>query len=229
MTAPGAARPAGRATPMINGIDKVTGKARFTADLPHADALAGRILRSPHAHARIVRIDTAGARALSGVMAVVTGEDCSQSLGVEPIPTNEYPLARGRIRYRGEAVAAVAAVDEATAAAALDLIHMEVEDLPACYDRAAATAEGCPCWKVFWPQCHTERAFTQRKGFGNSGFPFTSTEYTDPESVDYGKVEIPNALWHESHTFTCFAYPTLTEGDMKQIATGLVKVIKAYG
>ena len=94
---------------------------------------------------------------------------------------------------------------------------------------AAATAEGCPCWKVFWPQCHTERAFTQRKGFGNSGFPFTSTEYTDPESVDYGKVEIPNALWHESHTFTCFAYPTLTEGDMKQIATGLVKVIKAYG
>ena len=151
MTAPAAARPAGRATPMVNGIDKVTGKARFTADLPHADALVGRILRSPHAHARIVRIDTAGARALSGVMAVVTGEDCSQTLGVEPLPTNEYPLARGRIRYRGEAVAAVAAIDETTAAAALNLIRVEVEDLPACYDRAAASAEGAEVLHVSLP------------------------------------------------------------------------------
>ena len=93
---------------------------------------------------------------------------------------------------------------------------------------AAATAEGCPCWKVFWPQCHTERAFQERHGFGNSGFPFTSKEYTDPESVDYSKVEVPNARWHESHTFTCFAFPTCSEEDMKQIGAGLVKVIKAY-
>ena len=93
---------------------------------------------------------------------------------------------------------------------------------------AAAGAEGCPCWKVFWPQCHTESAFTKRHGFGNSGFPFTSTEYTDPESVDYTKVEVPNAVWHESHTFTCFAFPTLTEDDVQQVAHALVKVIKAY-
>ncbi len=93
---------------------------------------------------------------------------------------------------------------------------------------AAATAEGCPCWKVFWPQCHTERAFQERRGFGNSGFPFTSKEYTDPESVDYSKVEVPNARWHETHTFTCFAFPTCSEEDMKQIGAGLVKVIKAY-
>ncbi len=93
---------------------------------------------------------------------------------------------------------------------------------------AAATAEGCPCWKVFWPQCHTERAYQERRGFGNSGFPFTSKEYTDPESVDYTKVEVPNARWHETHTFTCFAFPTCSEEDMKQIGAGLVKVIKAY-
>ena len=92
----------------------------------------------------------------------------------------------------------------------------------------AAGAEGCPCWKVFWPQCHTERAFTEHHGFGDSGFPFTSKEYADPASVDYSKVEVPNARWHESHTFTCFAFPTFTEEDMKQIAAGLVKVIKAY-
>jgi dTDP-4-amino-4,6-dideoxygalactose transaminase len=93
---------------------------------------------------------------------------------------------------------------------------------------AAAGAEGCPCWKVFWPQCHTERAFMEHRGFGESGFPFLSKEYADPRSVDYGAVEVPNALWHESHTFTCFAYPTFSEEDMKQIAAGLVKVIKAY-
>ena len=93
---------------------------------------------------------------------------------------------------------------------------------------AAAGAEGAPCWKVFWPQCHAEKAFQKRNGFGDSGFPFTSTEYTDPEAVDYSKVEVPNAVWHESHTFTCFAYPTFTEDDMRQIAAALVKVIKAY-
>ena len=92
----------------------------------------------------------------------------------------------------------------------------------------AAGAEGAPCWKVFWPQCHTESAFTSQHGFGDSGFPFTSKEYTAPESVDVSKVDVPNARWHESHTFTCFAFPTFTEDDMQQIASALVKVIKAY-
>jgi dTDP-4-amino-4,6-dideoxygalactose transaminase len=92
----------------------------------------------------------------------------------------------------------------------------------------AAAAEGCPCWKVFWPQCHTERAFTEHRGLGRCRFPFESKEYADPASVDYAKVEVPNARWHETHTFTCFAYPTFTEEDMKQIAAGLVKVIRAY-
>jgi dTDP-4-amino-4,6-dideoxygalactose transaminase len=93
---------------------------------------------------------------------------------------------------------------------------------------AAAVAEGAPCWKVFWPQCHTERAFREHNGFGRSGFPFRSREYADPASVDYSAVEVPNALWHEKHTFTCFAYPTFTEEDMHQIAAALVKVIHAY-
>jgi dTDP-4-amino-4,6-dideoxygalactose transaminase len=92
----------------------------------------------------------------------------------------------------------------------------------------ATVAEGAPCWKVFWPQCHTEKAFTEKRAFGRSGFPFTSKEYTDPESVDYRKVEVPNAIWHESHTFTCFAFPTLSEEDMKQIADALEKVICAF-
>ncbi|HOJ59538.1 MAG TPA: DegT/DnrJ/EryC1/StrS family aminotransferase [bacterium] len=92
----------------------------------------------------------------------------------------------------------------------------------------AVGAEGAPCWKVFWPQCHTEAAFQKHNAFGRSGFPFTSKEYTNPASVDYSRVEVPNALWHESHTFTCFAYPTFTEEDMGQIAQAILKVIDAY-
>ncbi len=92
----------------------------------------------------------------------------------------------------------------------------------------AAGAEGAPCWKVFWPQCHTERAFREYNSFGRSGFPFKSQEYTDPESIAYRKVEVPNALWHEQHTFTCFAFPTFDEEDMQQIAGAMTKVIKAY-
>jgi len=89
-------------------------------------------------------------------------------------------------------------------------------------------AEGAPCWKVFWPQCHTERAFREFNSFGKSGFPFRSKEYTTPSSVDYSRVEVPNAVWHESHTFTAFAFPTFSEDDMHQIARALVKVIEAY-
>ena len=92
----------------------------------------------------------------------------------------------------------------------------------------AVVAEGAPCWKVFWPQCHTEKAFTRKQAFGNSGFPFTSKEYTDPKSVDYSNVEVPNARWHEEHTFTCFAFPTSTEEDMHQISDAIEKVIRAY-
>ena len=92
----------------------------------------------------------------------------------------------------------------------------------------ATGAEGAPCWKVFWPQCHTERAFREANAFGRSGFPFKSREYTDPRSVDYAKVEVPNALWHQTHTFTCFAYPTYEPHHCEQIGAALKKVLRAY-
>jgi dTDP-4-amino-4,6-dideoxygalactose transaminase len=92
----------------------------------------------------------------------------------------------------------------------------------------AAGAEGVVCWKVFWPQCHTEKAYQEFSSFGNSGFPFTSKEYTNPLSVDYSKVKAPNAEWHESHSFTCFAFPTFTSEDCEQIGTALAKVLRAY-
>jgi dTDP-4-amino-4,6-dideoxygalactose transaminase len=89
-------------------------------------------------------------------------------------------------------------------------------------------AEGATVWKVFWPQCHTEGAFLNRNAFGRSGFPFTSKEYTNPESIEYTKVEVPNAIWHESHTFTCFAFPTYSAENCEQIGDALRKVITAF-
>jgi 4-hydroxybenzoyl-CoA reductase subunit alpha len=132
---------AGKATPLVDGIEKVTGRARYTADLGFS-ALVGEILRSPHAHAEIVRIDTSRARALAGVRAVLTGADCAIAYGILPIAHNEYPLARERVRYWGEPVAAVAADDEATARAALALIEVEYRPLAAYFEPKDALAPG---------------------------------------------------------------------------------------
>ncbi len=129
-------------TPLIDGVEKVTGRAKYTADLPATDALCGRILRSPHPHARIVAVDTSAAEALPGVVAVCTGADCKVPFGVLPIAQNEFPLAREKVRYRGDPVAAVAAVDEATAARALKLIRVEYEVLPAYFSAAKAMKPG---------------------------------------------------------------------------------------
>ena len=141
MNAPHAA---GRRQPLVDGIEKVNGRARYTADLETANCLTGRILRSPVSHGRIVRLDVSAALALNGVVAVVTGEDCGIAYGVIPIAMNEYPLARDTVRYRGEAIAAVAAVDVATAERALDLIALEIEPLPAVYTAKDARAAETP-------------------------------------------------------------------------------------
>ncbi len=124
--------------PLIDGVEKVSGQALYTADLPARDALVGAILRSPVAHARIRSIDISRALALPGVRAVITGDVCDVPYGVIPIAQNEFPLARDRVRYCGEPVAAVAAVDQATARAALAAITLDLEPLPAYFDAASA-------------------------------------------------------------------------------------------
>ncbi len=133
-------RTAGQRTPLIDGVEKVTGRARYTADLPTGETLVGRILRSPIAHGVIRRIDAAAARSIPGVRAVITGEDFAAPYGVIPIARNEWPLARGKVRHRGEPVAAVAAIDEASVEAALAAIVLDIEPLPAYFSAAAARA-----------------------------------------------------------------------------------------
>lgn len=131
---------AGARIALVDGIEKVTGRAKYTADLFAQDALAGRIFRSPHAHAEILRVDISEALKLPGVVAIITGDACDKAYGILPVAQNEFPLARERVRYFGEPVAAVAAIDDATAAAALKLIRLEVRELPVYTDAASARA-----------------------------------------------------------------------------------------
>src|SRR5246500_5844486 len=125
---------------MIDGPEKVSGRAKYTADILRPDLLAGRIYRSPYSHGEILAVDVTEALRLPGVKAVVTGADCDQTFGVLPIARSEHPLARDRVRYRGEPVAAVAAVDDATARRAIEAIRLKVRELPAYYTTAAALA-----------------------------------------------------------------------------------------
>ena len=131
----------GARVPLVDGPEKVAGQALYAADFIEQEALVGRILRSPVAHADITRLDIAKASALPGVVAIVTGEDAGNTYGVLPIAMNEYAPAKERVRYRGEPVAAVAAVDVGTAQKALDLIEVEYKELPTYFTAAAARAE----------------------------------------------------------------------------------------
>ncbi|MEE8258149.1 MAG: hypothetical protein V3R20_00510, partial [Sphingomonadales bacterium] len=138
---PAPTRSIGRYVPMLDGPEKVSGRAKYTADLVPVGAYAARIFRSPCSHAEIISLDTSAALKVPGVLAIVTGTDCDTPFGVLPIAATEYPLARERIRYQGEPVAAVAAVDDACAKKALDLIMLKVKELPAYLTPDAAMAK----------------------------------------------------------------------------------------
>jgi 4-hydroxybenzoyl-CoA reductase subunit alpha len=105
----------GRRTPKVNVWGHLTGTARYADDIALPRMLYGRLLRSTHAHARIARIDTSRALAHPGVVAVCTGADMPEKMGIMPSTQDETALAVGKVRYVGEPVAAVAAVDEDTA------------------------------------------------------------------------------------------------------------------
>jgi len=122
----------------IDGLEKSTGEAQFTDDLAFAGMLHGKILRSPHPHARILSIDTSEALAMEGVHGVITGRDMPVKYGIIPWTPDESPLCVERVRYIGDGVAAVAAVDEDTAIRALEAIHVEYEELAAYLDPHAA-------------------------------------------------------------------------------------------
>ncbi|SVD32225.1 uncharacterized protein METZ01_LOCUS385079, partial [marine metagenome] len=135
-----------------DGLDKVTGRATFGADFHMTGAIHGKILRSPHAHARILSIVTSKAETLPGVKAVVTADDfpiISQPLDLSqarstPRAVAENDLAYKKVLYRGHAVAAVAATSVHLAEEALDLIEVTYEVLTPVLDVREAMTDGAP-------------------------------------------------------------------------------------
>ena len=127
-----------------DGIDKVTGRALYGADMQAPGMLVGKVLRSPHAHARIRSIDTSAAAALPGVKAVVTGADFGDIRKGETRNVAENAMARDKALYDGHAVAAVAAVSEAIAKQALRLIEVDYEVLPHVTEIGAAMKPEAP-------------------------------------------------------------------------------------
>ena len=138
----------GQRIPRKDGPEKVTGRAKYTGDIHLSGMLVGRILRSPHPHARILNIDTTRAEQLNGVKAVITAR---HTAGIKHgfvetprYPPDQYPLALDRVRFVGEEVAAVAATDPYIAEEALSLIQVAYEPLPAVFDPEAAMRPGAP-------------------------------------------------------------------------------------
>src|SRR5438874_2580406 len=122
----------GQPLPKIDAWGKVTGDTRYTDDLVLPRMAFGKLLRSPHAHARIRAIDTTRARAVPGVYAVITGADLPRvKFGILPVSQDEEALCTEKVRMVGDAVGAVAAVDEETADRACRLIDVDYEPLPA--------------------------------------------------------------------------------------------------
>ncbi|MEW6334923.1 MAG: molybdopterin cofactor-binding domain-containing protein, partial [Thermodesulfobacteriota bacterium] len=132
----------GKSVPRVDGLEKVTGQAVYSVDVGMPGMLYGAVLRSPHAHARIVNVETADARKAPGVRAIVTGKDMPYTFG--SMIKDQPFLAIDRVRFVGEPVAAVAAESQLEAQEALKKIRVEYAELPAVFDPREALQEGAP-------------------------------------------------------------------------------------
>ena len=175
---------------------KVTGEAKYAADIEVADMLWGAIKRSPYPHARILHIDTSKAERLPGVKAVITGKDFGGfKWGWSRETRDEEPLATTKVRYLYEGVAAVAAIDEDIAEEACDLIEVEYEPLPGVFDPFEAMKEGAPlvhedrkgniCVEYHWNFGDVEKAFAESYLVREDTFqtPRMAKGYIEPPAI----------------------------------------------
>jgi 4-hydroxybenzoyl-CoA reductase alpha subunit len=164
----------GKRLPMLDAAQKTKGAALFTDDLVLPGMLFGKILRSPLPHARILNIDTSQAKKLAGVKGVVTGQEIpDRKYGIVPMAKDEYALAKDKVRYIGDDVAAVCAVDPEVAEEALELIKVDYEELPAVFDPLASKAEGAP---VIHAGIENNTSFAIKKEFGNVAKAFAESD-----------------------------------------------------
>ncbi len=210
----------GQNVPRVDGIDKVTGRAKFTGDLMVPGMLYGKILRSPYPHARIIGIDASGAEAHEGVVAVLTAEDLSD---LDPYYSGRPVIAIKKVHYVGEPVAAVAAEDEATAEEALSLIRVDYEELPMVVGLEAALRKGAPrvhedlsdniCSHERVEKGNVEDGFAQADEIFENDFTFPMVYHysMEPHSViaDFSEEEI--TVWSSAQ------HPFLVQEDVARI------------
>jgi 4-hydroxybenzoyl-CoA reductase subunit alpha len=186
----------GQRIPRKDGPEKVTGRAKYTGDIQLPGMLFGRILRSPHPHARILHIDTSQAEQLIGVKKVVTARDTAGIkhgfVETPRYPADQYPLAADRVRFVGEEVAAVAATDPHIAREALSLIRVEYEPLPAVFEPEAAMQPGAP--EIHGTHPKVKEPFVNIAGK-------TETEWGDTESA-FAQADYVREDRFESHLRT---------------------------
>jgi CO/xanthine dehydrogenase Mo-binding subunit len=193
----------GKRVPRIDGRVKVTGEAKYAADYEMPGMLWCKMLRSPYAHAKIVKIDTSRAERLPGVKGVLTGKDFKGwRWGWMPKTRDEAPLADDKARYLAEAVAAVAAIDEETAEEATELIKVEYEELPVVFDPEEAMKEGAP---LVYDHVKNNISWEFHMDFGDVEKAFRESDLVREERFETGRaitgyLEPPAAvaLWDSS-------------------------------
>jgi len=164
----------GTRVPMLDAALKAKGAALFTDDLVLPGMLFGKILRSHLPHARILHIDTSKAEKLPGVKGVVTGRDIpDRQYGIVPMAKDEYALAKDKVRYIGDDVAAVCAIDPEIAEEAIELIDVDYEELPAVYDPMESIKEGAP---VIHEGVANNTSFGINKEFGDVTRAFAESD-----------------------------------------------------
>jgi len=178
----------GKPLPRVDGKAKVTGTAIYADDLVLPGMLHGKLLRSPYAHAKILNIDTSKAERLPGVRAVITGKDFPGiAIGFMRLYADRPPIAIDKVRHYGEAVAAVAAVDEDTAEEALDLIEVEYEELAPVLSWEEAMKEGAP---LVHESAKNNIAVTSHFEYGDVEQAFKKCDYIREEKFVTQRVTI---------------------------------------
>jgi nicotinate dehydrogenase large molybdopterin subunit len=185
----------------VDAPSKVSGRLKYAADMIMPGLLHAQVLRSPHAHARILSIDTSAAEAMDGVEAVITSADVPGEDGFGVFVNDQPVMARGKVRYVGESVAAVAAEDPLIARRALGGIKVVYEALPAVFDPDEAMRPGAPVLHDYAPDNVTKhipiRVGDVENGFAESDLVVEEICSTQP--IEHAYLEPEAGLAYVDH------------------------------
>ena len=191
----------GKSVRRIDAPSKVSGRLKYAGDMTMPGMLHVQVLRSPHAHARIVSMDTLGAEGMEGVEGVVTCADIPGEDGFGVFVNDQPVMAREKVRYVGEGVAAVAAQDALTARRALAAIKVVYEPLPAVFDPDEALLPGAPVLHDYAPDNITKhipiRVGDVEKGFAESDLVVEETYST--QAIEHAYLEPEAGLAYVDH------------------------------